>query len=64
MTLHELWSVSPQCFVFVRQKNGQLKEYAGGKKNADARVEKIIGTSYPMFKNVLEVTIREGGVAD
>ena len=61
MTLHELWWVSPQCFVFVRQKNGQLKEYAGGKKNADAVVEKIIGTSYPMFKNVLEVTLAEDG---
>ena len=61
MTLHELWFVAPQCFVFVRQKNGQLKEYAGGKKNADAVVEKIIGTSYPMFKNVLEVTLAEGG---
>ena len=64
MTLHELWSVSPQCFVFVRQKNGQLKEYAGGKKNADAVVEKIIGTSYPMFKNVLEVTLAKVGDAD
>lgn len=64
MTLHELWRLSPQCFVFIRQKNGVLKEYAGGKKNADARVEKIIGTSYPMFKNVLEVTLAKDGDAD
>lgn len=64
MTLHELWRLSPQCFVFIRQKNGVLKEYTGGKKNADARVEKIIGTSYPMFKNVLEVTLAKDGDAD
>ena len=64
MTLHELWSVSPQCFMFIRQKNGVLKEYTGGKKNADAVVEKIIGTSYPMFKNVLEVTLAKVGDAD
>ena len=63
MTLHELWHLSPQCFVFIRQKNGVLKEYAGGKKNADAVVEKIIGTSYPMFKNVLEVTLAKDGDA-
>lgn len=64
MTLHELWFVAPQCFMFIRQKNGVLKEYTGGKKNADARVEKIIGTSYPMFRNVLEVTLAKGGDAD
>ena len=61
MTLHELWAVSPKCFVFFRKKNGVLKEYAGGKKNADAVVKEILSTSYPMFKNVLEVTLEREG---
>ena len=64
MTLHELWRVSPQCFVFVRQKNGVLEEYGGKKKYADAVVESVLATSYPMFKNVLEVTLAKDGDAD
>lgn len=64
MTLHELWRVSPQCFVFVRQKNGQLKEYAGGKKNADSVVKSILATSYPMFKNTIEVELVDAADVD
>jgi hypothetical protein len=65
MTLHDLWVVlSPQSFIFFRQKNGVLKEYAGGKKYSDAVVGEIHPTSYPMFKNVLEVTLAKGGDAD
>ena len=61
MTLYELWRVAPTSFVFIRQKNGELKEYVGGKANRDEEVLRVKGTAYPMYKNVLEVTLAKDG---
>lgn len=60
MTLRELWLVSPQCFIFIRRGESCVEEYKGGREESDAQIERVLATSYPMFKNVLEVTLAKG----
>ena len=62
MTLKELWFVSPQSEVFVRDrsiKTGKVfaVRYSGGKANADRQVSKVTAKSYPCHKSVLEVEL-------
>lgn len=58
MTLYELWMTAPQCFVFIRFSDGSVHEYIGGKLYAGSIVKSVYATDYPMYKHVLEVTIR------
>lgn len=61
MTLHELWRVSPQSFIFIRNADGSVEEYHGHPlatdKLASSKVANVFATSYPMFKSVLEVRL-------
>lgn len=63
MTLKELWLVSPQSEVFVRDrsiKTGKVfaARYTGGKANADRQVLTVTAKSYPMYESVLEVVLK------
>ena len=60
MTLHDLWAVSPRCFTFIRNKDESVTQYDGGDKDRDAVILDVMATEYPMYKNVLEVKIKEG----
>ena len=60
MTLHDLWAVSPRSFIFIRNKDESVTQYDGGDKNRDAVILDVMATEYPMYKNVLEVKIKEG----
>lgn len=57
MTLKELYNVAPCAFIFIRRENGTVEEYKGGSAEANRAVEKVTPTSYPMFKQVLEVNL-------
>ena len=59
MTLKDLWRISPQNFIFIRNADGKVTEYAGGKDNADRIVKDILCTSYPNYRHVLEVKIED-----
>ena len=56
MTVGELFRVSPQCWLFIRLENGEIEEYTP-RDYEESVVESVFATEYPMFKNVLEVTI-------
>ena len=57
MTIKELAKVSPQCFIFIRTEEG-VKEYKWGDSETGAlEITNVLATSYPMFKNVLEVEV-------
>lgn len=58
MKLKELWMVSPQSFIFVRNEDGRVIEYKGTKDLASRTVEKATATSYPMYKSVIEVELK------
>lgn len=60
MTVHELYEVSPQSFVFIDREDGQpVKEYTGDKNGVGSHeVASVKATRYPMFQSVLEVTIK------
>ena len=57
MTLRQLWNISPESFVFVKYASGTVCEYHGGKEFGKEKVATVKGTSYPMYKSVLEVTL-------
>ncbi len=48
MTLYQLWWVSPLCFVFVRGKDGKLREYRGERAEGQAIVDSVLATKYPI----------------
>lgn len=58
MTIRELWNVSPRCFIFIRNKDESLQQYDGGKENAGKIILDVMATEYPMYKNVLEVKVK------
>lgn len=62
MTLKELWFVSPQSFVFIKERNSaagadSLTEYKGGVNYADRQVSQVTAKAYPCYKSVLEVEL-------
>ena len=60
MKVYDLWAVSPRCFIFIRNKDESVTQYDGGDKNRAAVILDVMATEYPMYKNVLEVKIKEG----
>lgn len=58
MRLGELWNVSPQCFIFIRNKN-QVFEYTGESRYKSSVVTTVLATSSPMYEHVLEVTLED-----
>lgn len=60
ITVHDLWLHSPQSFVFVRTRDGHVREYVNETPDLrDKVVENIKATSYSMYKSVLEVRVKE-----
>ena len=62
MTLKELWEVAPQAFFFVVTRDDEFRktasrEYVGTGDDGNREVLRILPTSYPMYKNVLEVEL-------
>lgn len=58
MTVKELAIVSPQCFIFIRKKDGTVEEYKwGDNENGKREIMDIIAINYPMYKMVLEVKV-------
>ena len=62
ISLFDLWWVSPQCFTFIKEKDGKAVdypecEYKGAPWGKEYVVYDVIATSYPMYKHVLEVKI-------
>ena len=60
MTLHELWQISPESFVFIEDthKSETVTEYHGEKYGMRCTVVSVKATSYPMYKSVLQVKIK------
>ena len=58
MTVWELWMVSPRCFIFIRNPDETVTLYDGGEKNQDKIILDVLATEYPMYKNVLEVKVK------
>lgn len=58
MTVHELWEICPCGFIFIRCADGSVKAYKGGGAFGNRVVVSVFPTSYPMFKNVLEVSVK------
>lgn len=58
MTVKELWNVSPRCFIFIRNPDETVTLYDGGKANAGKIILDVLATEYPMYKNVLEVKVK------
>ena len=59
--LQELWRVSPQSFIFIKNEDGSVTEYKGHRISATDSVGEVIkveAKSYPMFRSVLEVTMK------
>lgn len=64
MTLKELWFLSPQAFTFIVERDEDFnkissREYVGGREDGDRRVVRLLPTSYPMYKHVLEVELEK-----
>lgn len=58
MTIKELAKVSPQCFIFIRNNDGSVEEYHWPDSRAGGlEIKNVLATSYPMYKNVLEVKV-------
>ncbi len=57
ISLYDLWWVSPQCFVFIRGKDGKVREYRGNGPDSDKTVNWVLATKYPMYDHVLEVKL-------
>lgn len=55
MRLIDLWKVTADSHIFIRNSNGTVTEYNGGKDNRV--ITNITATSYPMYDKVLEVTL-------
>lgn len=60
MTVHDLYEVSPQSFIFINHKDGKpVTEYTGDKNGIGTHeIETVTATKYPMFQSVLEVTTK------
>ena len=68
MTLKELWLLAPQAFVFIVERDEDFNkisslEYTGPygitKEYGGRRVTRLLPTSYPMYKHVLEVELEK-----
>ena len=61
MTVKDVWQVSPQAYVFLRKIDGETHDnpvpYVGGMKYSGYYVHRIVPTSYPMYKFVLELDV-------
>lgn len=59
MTVNEVYNTTAESFVFIKDKDGLLKEYCGQKELAGLKVVKITATRYPMYNSVLELQVKE-----
>ena len=59
MKVYDLWLVSPRSFIFIRNKDESVTQYDGQDKIRNAVILDVMATEYPMYKNVLEVKIKE-----
>ena len=61
MTVKDVWQVSPQAYVFLRTIDGEKHDkpiaYVGAGRFSDFFVHRIVPTTYPMFRHVLELDI-------
>ena len=67
LTIQELWRVSPQSHIFIRNEDGSVTEYKGFRLSvADSKGEvvNVKATQYPMYRSVLEVTLKVPLTAD
>ena len=58
MTLYDLWCVAPASHVFINNVGGEPVEYTGSGKYTYWYVADVRATSFPMYKSVLLVNIR------
>ncbi len=58
MLLYDLWMVSPQHHVFIRNKE-TVTEYVGGKAMANSSVKNIKAVKYPCHGIVFEVELEK-----
>ena len=63
MTLKQIWEVSPQSFIYVRE-GGKVVEYNGDSEMGRRTIANMKATSYPMFKSVIEVELDEDVVIE
>ena len=67
MTLYELAKVSPQCFIFIREDNGNMEDsgitheylFPGSAEEREKNVIALIAKQYPMYKHVIEVRLEK-----
>lgn len=57
MRLIDLWKVTADSFIFIKNADGTHTEYNGTKDLADKIIRNITATSYPMYDKVLEVKL-------
>ena len=57
MKLRDLWKVTSDSFIFIKNEDGTVTEYEGTRDMQDRVVSHITATSYPMYDKVLEVTL-------
>lgn len=61
ITIQELWRVSPQSFIFIKNEDGSVTEFKGSRLSVEDSVGEIVNvkaTKYPMYDSVLEVTMK------
>lgn len=57
MRLIDLWKVTADSFIFIKNADGTHTEYNGTKDMQDRIISNITATKYPMYDKVLEVTL-------
>lgn len=60
MTVNDIYNMTAESFVFIRDTEGMLMEYYGQSDLAGLKVVKITATKYPMYNSVLELEVKEG----
>ena len=59
MTVHDVWDVAPQSFIFIRKDDDRLEEYQGSGELGDREVALMKGTKYPMYGSVIEIILED-----
>lgn len=61
ITIQDLWRISPQSFIFIKNEDGTVTEFKGNRLSTEDSVGEVVNVeakSYPMYKSVLEVTMK------
>ena len=59
MTVRDVWKVAPQSFVFIRGRDGRVKEYCGSGDLGDREVDRMKAVKYPMYDSVIEIVLKD-----